>query len=68
MPKHTFGSLTDEDEKLSFPSSRIFVDREYVGPSDLPNLQRGYGTAGYGKGKGIGEDVSSRFNVGNTDQ
>jgi hypothetical protein len=55
MPKHTFGSLTDEDEDLSLPSSRIFVDREYVGPSDLPNLQRRYGTAGYGKG--IGEDV-----------
>ena len=48
MPKHTFGSLTDEDEDLGLP---LFGDRVYVGPSDLPNLQSGYGTAGYGTGK-----------------
>lgn len=53
MPKHTFGSLTDEDEDedLGLP---LFGDREYVG-TDLPNLQSGYGTAGYGNG--IGEHV-----------
>jgi hypothetical protein len=52
MPKHTFGSLTDEDEDLRLP---LFGDREYIGPPDLKNLQSGYGTAGYGNG--IGEHV-----------
>ena len=50
MPKHTFGSLTDEDEDedLSLPPLGY---REYINPLVPSKLQRDYGTKGYEGGK-----------------